>query len=83
MSNTEGLKAGGALASAFSLSSPARSTVAQVLVSLGIKPADAGYSEDVLRTGCTLVTVHSENGIVDALKILERRGAVARLEDCK
>src|ERR1051325_5257749 len=33
MSNIEALKAGGALASAFSLSSPARSTVAQVLVS--------------------------------------------------
>jgi hypothetical protein len=58
-------------------------TVAQVLVSLGIEPAYAGYFEDVLRTGCTLVTVQSENGIVDALKILERRGAVARLEDCK
>jgi hypothetical protein len=50
---------------------------------MGIEPPDASYFEQVLRTGCVLVTVQSEHGIVEAMAILERYGAVARLEDCK
>ena len=83
MSANTTLKAGGTLASAFSLAPSHNSTVAQVLISLGIEPEDAGYFEKVLGTGCILVTVQSENNVLEAMKILEKHGALSRLEDCR
>ena len=83
MSAAGSFKAGGTLASAFSLAPATNSTVAQVLISMGIDPPDAGYFEGVLRTGCILVTVESENNVREAMGILQKHGAVARLEDCK
>jgi hypothetical protein len=82
LSGNRRLKAGGTLASAMTFENATNCTLGQILISQGIEPQDANYFAKILSTGCILVTVESENNILEAIKILEKHGAVARLEEC-